>query len=271
MKRLMRVLKRTLKQPKLNLDPYRTLNFRSLRKNLWVIVELAVTLIFSVLFGLTAMDTFALAMFALILSPWFFAFNVKAQAQQEEFFMLTDFLQQFIATFKHHPKIYASLHECKDITQGALHASIDRWIQALEKGGKPSEHADAFVMEWPHFIVGNLVHLMVAVEQFGTFNYSEGLEIIQDDLEDWIEDTYAFKHQQIQTRVRIELLAIASLGIAYFSHAMLFRTDMIESMTFYHHSVVLFLGLIVGTLFMAQKSMATPWMDHREMIWKASS
>lgn len=262
--------KKNIPKLNVNLDPYRWLNIRSFQKNLWVIVELFTTLVFSFLFGLSSTDTLALALYALVLSPWFFYFNAKAQAQQEEYFMLTDFLQQFIATFKQHPKIYASLQECIDITHGSLQQSIQKWIHHLEKGEKPTESAEQFIKEWPHFIVGNLIHLMVSVEQFGTFNYSEGLEIIQDDLEDWIEDTYAFKHQQTQTRIRIELLSLTSLGIAYFSHAMLFKTEMIESMSFYHHSVVLFLGLIVFTLFMAQKSMATPWMDQKELIWKSS-
>lgn len=254
----------------LNLDPYRWINLKSIQKNLWVIVELLITLIFSILFGLSVSDTIVLALYALVLGPWFFYFNTKAQIQQEEFFMLTDFLQQFIATFKQHPKIYAALRECMDITHGSLNQSVQTWIDQLEKGEQPSETAENFIKKWPHFIVGNLIHLMVSVEQFGTFNYSEGLEIIQDDLEDWIEDTYTFKHQQTQTRIRIELLSLTSLGIAYFSHAMLFKTEMIESMSFYHHSVVLFLGLIVFTLFMAQKSMATPWMDKKELIWKVS-
>lgn len=205
------------------------------------------------------------------LTPWFIRYQLKWMSEERDFFMLTDFLQQLVATFKQHPKIYASLVECKDITQGRLQCDIMQWLNGLEAGGFPSEHAQRFIIAWPHFIVGNLVHLMVAVESFGTFNYAEGLEIIQDDIEDWIEDTYLYKQQQLSTRNRIQLLILFSLGIAYLCHNMLFKTDMIQELTLYHLSLFAFLLMDLLTLFFSQKSISGSWIEEREMIWKKES
>ena len=198
-------------------------------------------------------------------------YQAQWHAHETDFFILTDFLQQLIATFKQHPKIYASLMECSDVTQGSLKLSVDGWIHALTKGSKPSEQALLFLQDQPHFIIGNLIHLMLAVEHFGTFNYGEGLEIIQDDIEDWIEDTYLFKHHIHSTKNRIQLLSIFSLVIAYVSHSMLFQTDMIEALDFYYLSLSVFLFLILITLFLAQRLIARPWIDPGEMVWKKSS
>lgn len=220
------------------------------------------------LFGLDLYYQLILIIITLVLSPYFIRFQLRYIKEEKAFFEITDFLQQFVAAFKQHPKIYASLSECKDVSHDELLNNIERWISSLEKGGYPKKHAHEFIKTYPHFIVGNLVHSMLAIEEFGASQYSEGLEIIQDDLEDWIEDTYTFKQTQLATKRRIEILAIMACGIAYFSHSMLFQTRAIDSLHFYHLTVFLFLVLILITLLMAQKALSTAWMDKQEMIWR---
>ena len=247
-------------------------NLKNLSKTqiLRILLELFIAILFSVLFGLEIEYSIALFILALVLSPSFIRYQYLYSKEEKAFFELTDFLQQFVAAFKQHPKIYASLIECKDLSQNQLLKAINSWIEALEKGGYPQVHAQVFIESYPHFIVGNLVHLMLAVEEFGAYSYAEGLEIIQDDLEDWIEDTYTFKQTQLSTKRRIELLALMALGIAYFSHSMLFQTRAIETLDFYHLTVFGFVVLIILTLLMAQKALSTPWMDKQELIWKES-
>ena len=161
-------------------------NLKNLSKAqiLRILFELFIAILFSVLFGLEIEYSIALFFIALFLSPYFIRYQYLYQKEEKAFFELTDFLQQFVSAFKQHPKIYASLVECKDVSQNQLLKTINQWINALEKGGYPKEHAQKFIASYPHFIVGNLVHLMLAVEEFGAPSYSEGLEIIQDDLED---------------------------------------------------------------------------------------
>jgi len=174
-------------------------------------------------FGLPQQSILILFITTIVLTPIFFRYQLQWIKQEQAFFNLTDFLQQFIASFKSHPKIYAALLECEDITQGQLRKDIRHWIEGLEKGGYPQEHAKAFMRKYGHFTIGNMVHLMLAVENYGSFHYAEGFEIIQDDIEEWIEDTYAFKQEQIQTQRKIQILSLFSMGIAYMSHNMLFK------------------------------------------------
>jgi hypothetical protein len=242
-----------------------------LSQSLWILSVLLIILGFTQIFMLPLSASMILVFVGMGLTPWFIRYQLKWMNEERDFFMLTDFLQQLVATFKQHPKIYASLVECKDITQGRLRSDVTQWLNELEAGGFPAEHAQRFITAWPHFIVGNLVHLMIAVESFGTFNYAEGLEIIQDDIEDWIEDTYLFKQQQLSTRNRIQLLILFSLGIAFMCHNMLFKTDMIQELTFYHLSLFTFLLMDLLTLFFSQKSISGSWIEAREMIWKKES
>lgn len=233
-----------------------------------LIFEISSVFVFSILFDLDLQSSFLLLMVSFILSPWFIKFEKIYSKEEKEFFEITDFLQQFVAAFKQHPKIYASLNECKNMSTSALHDDIEEWVSALEKGGFPKEHAQVFIEKYPHFIVGNLVHLMLAIEHYGSFEYSEGLELIQDDLEDWIEDTYAFKQSQLSTKRRIELLSLLSLVIAFFSHSMLFKARSLQLTGFYQLSLVMFLLMILFTLLMAHKALSSAWMDQREMIWR---
>lgn len=235
---------------------------------MFMIVELAITILFSWLFGLPLQYSAILLISGFVLTPFFVHYQMQWLVHEQAFFVLTDFLQQVVASFKQHPKIYASLKECVDVTQGDLRTDVESWLTALEQGAQPKDHAELFLSHQAHFIIGNLVHLMLAVEQFGTFNYGEGLEIIQDDIEDWIEDTYLFKHSIHSTRNRIQILCLFSLVIAYISHSMLFKTDIIDALDFYYLSLFLFLGLILITLFLSQRLIAKPWMDRSELIWK---
>ena len=218
-------------------------------------------------FGLPQRSIALLFISAVGLTPFFLSYQLQWIKQEHEFFNLTDFLQQFIASFKSHPKIYAALLECEDITQNQLKLDVRLWIEGLEKGGYPKEHATAFMAKYGHFTVGNMVHLMLAVENYGSFHYAEGFEIIQDDIEEWIEDTYAFKQEQIRTQRKIQLLALFAMGIAYMSHNMLFQSDMVSQLGFYHISLLVFFGLILVTLFFAQRMIAVPWIEKKEMIW----
>ena len=236
---------------------------------LWIFSELALTIWIATRFGLPQQSILILFITTIALTPMFFRYQLQWIKQEQAFFNLTDFLQQFIASFKSHPKIYAALLECEDITQHQLHKDVRFWIEGLEKGGYPQEHAKAFMSKYGHFTIGNMVHLMLAVENYGSFHYAEGFEIIQDDIEEWIEDTYAFKQEQIQTQRKIQILSLFSMGIAYMSHNMLFKSDMVSELGFYHTSLLLFFGLILLTLFFAQKMIAVPWIEKKELIWNA--
>lgn len=243
---------------------------RRLKLNEFIVIgiEIGIALIFGYLFELPTYYLFILLIIAIVLTPFFIHYQLKWNSEEKDFYQLTDFLQQFLASFKQHPKIYAALIECKDNTDGLLNVQLNQWVKGIEMGGYPKQYAEEFIHAQSHFIVSNLIHLMLAVENYGTFNYFEGLEIIQDDIEDWIEDTSFFKFEQINTKNRIQILTFFACGIAWMSHNMLFKTEMIQTMDFYYFSLFIFLLLILLTLLFSQKIISVPWVERSEKLWK---
>jgi len=207
-----------------------------------------------------------LVVLGLLISPFFIQFRLSWSREERDFYQLTDFLQQFLVSFKQHPKIYSALKECLENTDGELRNQISLWIKEIENGGYPKQGAQKFLQYQSHFIVSNLIYLMLAVENYGTFNYIEGLEIIQNDIEDWIEDTTLFKSEQSRTKNRIQILALFACAIAWMSHNMLFQTDLIGTMNFYYFSLFVFLVLILFTLFFSYKLISVPWIVGSEKL-----
>lgn len=231
-----------------------------------IFVELVVIILVAIGFKLPVNYVGLLTIVAFILSPFFVQFNLKWNKEEKDFYQLTDFLQQFLVSFKQHPKIYSSLKECIENTDGELRNQINLWISEIENGGYPKVGAQKFIQYQSHFIVSNLIYLMLAVENYGTFNYIEGLEIIQNDIEDWIEDTTQFKSEQNKTKNRIQVLALFACGIAWMSHNMLFQTNLIETMDFYYFSLFIFLVLILFTFFFSYKLISVPWIVRSEKL-----
>lgn len=187
---------------------------------------------------------------------------------ESEYYQLTDFLQQFIVCFKQHPKIFASLNEVFPVLKGKLKTDISLWIHQLNLGVDAKEAMQAFLSEYPHFIIGNLFHLTLAVERFGGTQYLAALDLIQEDIEDWIEDTLLFKQTQSRLRHKLQILCLFSCVIALMSHNMLFKTQLVASLGYYEISLVVFLGLVMLTLFFSQKILVEEWIDESELIWK---
>lgn len=204
----------------------------------------------------------------IMLGLWTSLTEERTKTQETEFYMMIDFFQQVLALFKHHPKIYFSFTESQNLISGRLGNCVESWINDLKQGKELNDSAAVFLKSYPHFVVGNLVHLMVAVEMFGTHDYGLSLDIIQDDIEEWAEDTLMFKQMEKQQRNRIVLLSVFALIIAYFSQAMLKKTGLIEQMNLTDMSLLIFIMMIQITLAIVQNLLSKRWIESSEEIWK---
>ncbi|MEI7668378.1 MAG: hypothetical protein WCI62_05250, partial [Erysipelotrichaceae bacterium] len=101
-----------------------------------------------------------LLLFCIFVSIKSYAYQTKWITEEKAFFMLTDFLLQTITLFKHHPKLYSTLIESKQVTHDTLLKDIDIWIYKMEEGYDLDRSANDFILKYPHFCVGNLVHMM---------------------------------------------------------------------------------------------------------------
>lgn len=183
--------------------------------------------------------------------------------------MEVDFYQQVLALFKHHPKILMAFTESQHLAQGAFAQDLHGWIDDLREGRSLGQSARTFLEHHPHFVVGNLIQLMVAVELHGTRDYGLSLDIIQDDLEEWIEDTVLVKQQERQQRNRIAILCGFSLIIAYISQGMLASSGLGDATAVTQGAMVIFLGMIQATLAASQAILAHRWIEPSEEVWRS--
>jgi hypothetical protein len=206
---------------------------------------------------------------AFALGMWVSITEQKTKSQETEFYMMIDFFQQVLALFKHHPKLYFSFTESQNLISGKLADSVNQWVSDLEQGKNLNDSATIFLQTYPHFVIGNLIHLMVAVELFGTQDYGLSLDIIQDDIEEWAEDTMMYKQMEKQQRNRIVLLSLFALIIAYFSQSMLMKTGLSTQMDLTDTALLIFMLMIQITLAMVQNLLSKRWIESSEEIWKA--
>ncbi len=235
---------------------------------LFGLVSVFVFYILGYLLGLGIINQLIIMTSAFGLGIWFSITEEIYKRQETDFYMMIDFFQQVLALFKHHPKIYFSFTESQDLIKGKLKESVLAWINDLEQGKDLNHSALFFLKSYPHFVIGNLIHLMVAVELFGTHDYGLSLDIIQDDIEEWAEDTLLFKQMEKQQRNRIILLSIFALFIAYFSQSMLKKTGLQAQMNLTDMALLIFMLMIQITIAVVQNLLSKRWIEEREEIWK---
>jgi hypothetical protein len=220
------------------------------------------------LFYLTISAIISVACGGFVLGWWFRISQRRYEKYRHSFFMEVDFYQQVLALFKHHPKILMAFSESVRMTSGSFSEDLQRWIEDLQEGRSLGTSARIFLDRHPHFVVGNLVQLMVAVELHGTKDYGLSLEIIQDDLEEWIEDTVLVKQQERQQRNRIAILCLFSLIIAYISQGMLSSSRLTGNESMTQVAMMIFLGMIQATLAASQAILAMQWIEPSEEVWR---
>lgn len=204
-----------------------------------------------------------------VLGWWIVKTQQSFLHHQSTFFMEVDFYQQVLALFKHHPKILYAFRESEHLIGAEFAQHVTSWIDDLWEGRPLGASARRFLDQHPHFVVGNLIQLMVAVELYGTLDYGASLDIIQDDLEEWIEDTVMIKQQERQQRNRIAILCVFSLVIAYFSQSMLASSGVGEQQSLTSGAMVVFFLMIQATLAATQWILALPWVEPTEEVWRS--
>lgn len=220
-------------------------------------------------FNLPAIAVVGIAISGGGLGWWILLTQQRTQHHQQSFFMEVDFYQQVLALFKHHPKILYAFTESRHLVGGEFAQQLELWIDDLREGRALGVSARRFLDQHPHFVVGNLIQLMVAVELFGTVDYGVSLDIIQDDLEEWIEDTVLVKQQERQQRNRIAILCVFSLIIAYFSQSMLASSGVDPQQALTSGAMVVFLAMVQTTLGATQWILSLPWVESSEEVWRS--
>lgn len=185
--------------------------------------------------------------------------------QEKLFNEFTLFLQTFIAVFKVNPKTYPALCDCEKVVHGELLILIEKMKEELMKDGSIEDCMKILTNYQSHFIVHNLVSMIITIENHGG-NYGEGLDLIQDDIDDWIEDTYHFKKQQITTKNKMMGLCGMSLLIAYIAKNMLSEIPFTTQNDFYQISIFFFISCLLFTIIMAHRIFQKSWFEKEEQL-----
>lgn len=189
--------------------------------------------------------------------------------QEKTFNNFTMFLQTFIAVFKLNPKTYPTLIECRKVCEGEVIDLIQEIQLAMFEKGSIEECLQPLLEYQPHFIVHNLISLVTTIENHGGVQYLEGLDLIQDDIDDWIEDTYIYKKSQITSKNRILALCGLSLIIAFFAKNMLQEISFNTQSDVYQSAILFFLCMILLTIYLAHRILSQTWFEKEENIWQS--
>jgi hypothetical protein len=199
------------------------------------------------------------------LMPWLWIWYLQYLEHQKQFLEITGYLNHFIACFKHEPTIYQTVNECCKICSGSLLGVLNKSAELIERGEKTA--ACKLIVDYcPHFIVHNLHQLVLAIENFGSLDYYEALDNIQNDLEDWMEDTLQFQQLQQTLNIRLWLLSGFAIIIALMVKIMLVNAMIDVNSDFYQWCMILFGIAIHLTIGMSQRLLHHSWMADGEMI-----
>ncbi|MEG0409911.1 MAG: hypothetical protein RSB19_06545 [Erysipelotrichaceae bacterium] len=239
----------------------------SLKEHFFLLLLMSCSiLIASYLFQVKMESIIFLILLASALCPIMIIWIAYNSYQEKQFSDITLFLQHFLAMFKLNPKTYQVLQDCQDVVGIEMKEIIQEMLEKQETLGNLHETFLILLNKYPHFIIHNLTTFVEAVEKHGTDHYLDGLDLIQDDIDDWIEDVYLFKKQQMQAKNKMLVLCGFSCVISFFAKNMLAKIVFNQNSLLYQISILFFFITVLITLLMAHKILGESWMDREEFI-----
>lgn len=177
-----------------------------------------------------------------------------------------NFLQHFIGVYKINQKTLYCLNESLPICNDELKSLVEVIINTINSGENIKDSLFLLLKYNNHFIVYNLINMISSIESYGSFEFKEGLELISDDIDDWIEDTYDYKLQVIKNKNKVTILCGFAIFIGLVAKGMLTQIGFDLNNRIYQISVFLFMLSIILTLFLSYKHLNNNWIDKEEVI-----
>jgi hypothetical protein len=217
-------------------------------------------------FYLPTINTTVLLIICIVSMPIVWIWQAQFQFYASEFEQITTFLQHFIAYFKSSEKVLLSLNESVVYVDGELRKVVEDAIENLKNTGDTSKAFDIITSKYPHFIVNNCQIWVATAEKFGFEQSKEAIELLEDDIDDWIEDTMLFIRNRLQMKNRILLMCGMSVVIALFNQNLLGSFLDLHQVPIYHHVIMLFLMSLHFTILMAFRLIKGRWIAKGECL-----
>lgn len=229
-------------------------------------IMFAFTLLMALTLKLNLMFTITLFIISLIVMPLITLWKLTYYREAYEFNNLVTYLNQFMMVFKSYPKVYATLIEIENTISGNLKILVNDSIEEIKNGQSSQRALENITKAYPHFIVYNLHSLVFSIEQYGSRDYFEAIDLIQDDLDDWLEDILAYQFEKNKIIRKVLILICFAFIICFIALKMLFVVEVQVTSTIYQVSMFIFCLLLIFTYLAATSVLNADWIERSEII-----
>ncbi len=248
-----------------------TFDFNIKYQTLMFVLVCIVLVVISLLFYLPPKHMFVLLGFVGISYPIITLWQLQHRFHAHDFEQITSFLQHFLAHFKSHNKVLLGLVECREYVEDDMLVLLDQAVNTLEKSGDAEKAFEIISSKYPHFIVYNIQTWITSAEMYGVDDCKEAVELLEDDIDDWIEDTHLYVMSLHQMKNKIITLSLLSMVIALFNQVMLKTFMDLSQASVYHNVIFIFLLIILFTILMGYRFLKDSWISKGECLWKKVS
>jgi ABC-type multidrug transport system fused ATPase/permease subunit len=219
------------------------------------------------MFQLSLRPSLGLIIIGILCIPLILHYQTQANNHAVSFHQITTFLQHFLAHFKIHQQTYHALHDVSQIMDEQYQRYIKDSITTINEDS--SHHPLTFLYDiCPHFNVLNIMSWIQHVEQHGMDQSYEILDMLENDIDDWIEDATIYIKNLHSIKNKILILVGLSLIIALFNQHMLSSFMDLSNNEVYQFSIFVFMSLLYLTIIKAFELLDTSWILRSECLWK---
>jgi hypothetical protein len=239
------------------------------RKESWIqmLFLLVILVLMGYLFKLSYEYSVVLYGMGLCAMPLFLHYQARAYYHAYRFNQITTFLQHFLAHFKIYHQSYHALMDVKNVVDEEYAILIEKTLEDLNHDA--SKHPLQFLYEIsPHFIIVNIMSWIEHVERHGVEESYETLDMLENDIDDWIEDETIYIKNLHSIKNKIVILVGLSLIIAMFNQHMLSSFMDLSSNNVYQLSIFIFISVLLLTTIKAYELLNTSWILKSECLWK---
>jgi hypothetical protein len=221
----------------------------------------------SVMFKLSLYPSIGLIVMGLCMIPLLVLYQLKAHQHAITFNQITTFLQHFLAHFKIHHQTYHALHDVYQVMDDQYKGFINQTLNLINEDS--SYHPLTFLYDLcPHFNVLNIMSWVQHVETHGMDQSYEILDMLENDIDDWIEDSTIYIKNLHSIKNKILILVGLSLIIALFNQHMLSSFMDLSNNEIYQFSIFAFISVLYLTIIKAFELLDTSWILRSECLWK---
>lgn len=204
----------------------------------------------------------------LMILPYGIRLQFRYLYEQKRFEDITTYMQYLMYSFKRNRKIVVALDDTATLCSGELQTLIERAMdKILYSDARQSIYQESFAIieEKYECIRLSAIHSFLIQAEWKGGNPSKSLQILQDDLQNWVENTYVYQKERknMQTKVTISLILCGVIMVMMYRMLPLESGDIAANLVYQIVTTGL-LGCFLLLFVLSQKAMVHSWLkeDH---------